>query len=156
VIRLVHGKPLVVEMFSSVPDHPGEWHDVRFQHRVPVLPAVIAPGDAAASGGLVVLDTASSAPLVLREQVARRLGLMPRTTRRSFRGVSGAAGAGVRTLPWIDVGERFERVRTLVASSEGGALASPTTFGSVGWGLFAGRELLLDWPRRRIAIRTAR
>jgi len=156
VIRLVHGKPLVVEMFSSVHDRVSEWHDVRFQHRVPVLPAVLAPGDAAMSAGLVVLDTASSAPLVLHEQVARRLGLMPRTTRWRFRGVSGGAWAGARTLPWIDVGERFGRVRTLVANSAGGTLASPTTFGSVGWGLFAGRELLLDWSRRRIAILKAR
>ncbi len=60
---------------------------------------------------------------------------------------------GVRLLPWIDVGgARFERVRALVADFAEGALASPTTLGSVGWPLFAGRELILDWPRRRIAI----
>lgn len=156
VIRLVHRKPLVVELFASGDDRPGPWHDLRFEHRVPVLAAVLPPGDAATSAGLLVLDTASSAALVLQERVARRLGLMPRTTHQGLRGVSGTGWAGVRSLPWIDVGERFERVRTLVADSAEGTLASRTTLGSVGWGLFAGRELLLDWPRRRIAILGAR
>lgn len=73
--------------------------------------------------------------------------------RRAVRGLSGAGSLGVRTLPWIDVGgERLDKVRTLIADSAEGALASPTLLGSVGWGLFGGRALLLDWPRRRIAV----
>jgi hypothetical protein len=152
VVRLEHRQPLVVELFSPEWDRPGRWHDIRFEHRVPVLAARLPPGDDAASTGLMSLDTGSSAPLVLHERVARRLELMPRMTRQGVRGVSGAGWAGVRTLPWIEVGERFERVRTVVAETAEGTLASRTTLGSVGWGLFAGRELLLDWPRRRIAI----
>jgi aspartyl protease len=113
VVRLEHRQPLVVELFSPDWDRPGRrWHDIRFEHRVPVLAARLPPGDDAGSTGLMSLDTGSSAPLVLHERVARRLELMPRTTRQGVRGVSGAGSAGVRTLPWIDVGERFERVRT--------------------------------------------
>jgi hypothetical protein len=158
VVRLEHCQPLVVELFAPEWDRgrPGRWHDIRFEHRVPVLAVRLPPGDDAASTGLMSLDTGSSASVVLHERVARRLALMPRTTRQSVRGVSGAGWAGVRTLPWIEVGERFERVRTVVAETAEGTLASRTTLGSAGWGLFAGRELLLDWPRRRIAILGAR
>jgi predicted aspartyl protease len=158
VVRLEHRQPLVVELFAPERerDRPGRWHDIRFEHRVPVLAARLPSGDNAASTGLMSLDTGSSAPLVLHERFARRLALMPRTTRQGVRGVSGAGSAGVRTLPWIEVGERFERVRTVVAETAEGTLASRTTLGSVGWGLFAGRGLLLDWPRRRLAILGAR
>ena len=67
--------------------------------------------------------------------------------------MAGAGSLGARMLAWINVGGvRFERVRTLVAGSVDSAVASPTLLGSVGWPLFAGRELILDWPRRRLAI----
>jgi predicted aspartyl protease len=156
VVRVVH-EPLVVELFSFGHDYPTEWRDVRFQDRVPALEAVLAPGEDAGSSGLVVLDTGSSAPVVLHERIALQLGLKPTTARRGVRGVSGAAYFGAHALSWIDVGgERFERVRALVSDSTEGALATPTTLGSVGWGLFAGRELILDWPRRRMAILAVR
>jgi len=52
-------------------------------------------------------------------------------------------------LPWIDlVGEQFERVRALIADSAEGALAAPTTPGSVGWGLFSDRELIVQTTSR--------
>jgi hypothetical protein len=61
--------------------------------------------------------------------------------------------SAVFTGAWMDVGgARFERVRVLMGHFAEGALASPATVGSVGWPCFAGRTLILDWPRRRIAI----
>ena len=99
-----------------------------------------------------MLDTGSSGQMVLNERVMSRLGRTAQR-RRGIRGVSGTGSFGAGRLPRVDVvGTRFERCRVLVAGGVEGALAGPTTLGSIGWGLFAGREILLDWSRRRIAI----
>lgn len=155
VVRLLH-EPLEVELFPAEHDPAALWHDVRFQDRVPVLEAVLGADGNRLSSGLVALDTASSAPLRLQERIAFELGLKQRTVRRTVRGVSGAGSLGVRTLPWIDVGgERFERVHALISGSVEGSSSPMTTLGSLGWGLFRGCELLLDWPRRRISLSRA-
>ena len=152
MVRLVHS-PLTVELFTPCHDVPATWSPVRFEHRVPVLDAVLsASWDGPSATGRVVLDTGSSGQMVLNERVMSQLGRTARR-RRGIRGVSGTGSFGVGRLPRIDVaGTRFERCRVLVADGVEGALAGPTTLGSIGWGLFAGREILLDWSRRRIAI----
>jgi predicted aspartyl protease len=146
-------RPPAVELFAAGDDRQARWQDVRFQHRVPVLAAHLTVSRGAQSAGLVALDTGSSARLVLHERVAQQLELTQWTTRRGVRGVAGADSLGVRMLARIDLGSaRFERVRALIAGSLEGMVASPTLLGSVGWPLFAGRKLILDWSRRRIAI----
>ena len=68
-------------------------------------------------------------------------------------GIADAANFVLGTLRSIDVGgERFENVRALITNSREGTLSGTTTLGSIGWGLLKGREIYLDWGRRRIAM----
>ena len=156
MVRLVH-EPLTIELFGSEHAPAAIWHDVRFQDRVPMLKGVLGGNSSRSKAGLIALDTASSAPVLLREQIAADLALAQRPARRAVSGVSGAGSLGVASLPWIEVGgEQFKRVRALISDASEGALASTTTLGSLGWGFFRGRELLLDWPRQRISMKPAR
>ena len=158
MVRIVHD-PFQVELLSLDDTPSVAWHGAQFERRVAVLHAVLGSPNHADYRGHMTLDTANSAPVVLRETVARSLGLRQKIGRRAIRGVADTGGVAdaanlvVGTLPWIDVGAaRFENVRTLIAGSMEGTLSGATTLGSIGWGLFQRREIYLDWSRRRIAI----
>jgi len=148
--------PLVIEIRAPDQAPDAAWRAVRFQHRVAVLEAVIGARGGRASAGFVAVDTASSAPFAVNAATARELGLTPSASTRAALGVSGTGHLGTHTLRWIDVGgERFEKVRAVVADTTEGMLASPTLLGSLGWGLLGKRNLLLDWARHRLAIMPA-
>jgi predicted aspartyl protease len=136
------------------------WAPLRFEQGRPMVAArVAADGGAAVDGvtGVFAIDTGSSVAVTLYAAAPPTLALR-RGARAAVRGLTGARSGRAAELAWIEVaGCRFEEVPALVAApGPGVAGATAGVLGSLGATLFRDAALILDVPRRRLALRGTR
>lgn len=106
--------------------------------------------------GRFVIDTGSSASLIVAPDVAARDSLahaFPRTLRVVGRGVGGERSNRIGRAESLGLGGlRFERPLVIIPSLAAGQFSAPGTLGNIGGQLLARCRVTFDYRRRRVAF----
>jgi hypothetical protein len=130
-------------------DH--DWEELFLTGKVPSVRCRFA-GD---RDGICRLDTGDPGTVVFHTSTVRELALVEGRETRPARlgGVGGRGRAREGAIEWFEIGgHRFREPSVLFALAEKGAFANPYITGNVGLRMLRHFELVLDYPRRRIAF----
>jgi predicted aspartyl protease len=135
-------------------DAPGAEVPLTFEDNHPYVEGTLGMPGRPPLRGRFILDTGSSAGLILAPDVAARESLaqsFPRTLRVVGRGVGGERLNRVgRAESFALGGLRFDRPLVIVPDPGPGAFSAPGTMGNIGGQLLGRCRVTFDYPRRRV------